>query len=41
MGLQRIYRIKRLGLDDLNYQANPSKVHRLKGTKNQLFVSGF
>ena len=27
------YRIKRLGRDDLNYQANPFKVHQLKGTK--------
>lgn len=27
-------RIKRLGRDDLNYQANPPKVHRLRGTKD-------
>ena len=31
--LNNIYRIKRFGRDDLNYQANPPKVYQLKGTK--------
>jgi hypothetical protein len=31
--IQFSYRIKRFGRDDLNYQANSSKVHWLKETK--------